>query len=67
MGWGCAWSRRLSVIEELRGNRCSPARADSRSSSVAPDEGGKNTDHLVVWSQLMKSEPAMYMRSTAAS
>lgn len=41
MGWGCGWSRRLSVIEELRGNLCSPARADSRSSSVAPGGGAR--------------------------
>lgn len=57
MGWGCEWSRRLSVIEELRGNLCSPARADSRSSSVAPDEGGEGTDHLVTGSKLVKKGP----------
>lgn len=54
MGWGCEWSRRLSVIEELRGNLCSATRADSRSSSVAPDEGGESTDHLVTGSRLTK-------------
>lgn len=38
MGCGCKCSLRLSVMEELRENLCSAARADSRSSSVAPEE-----------------------------
>lgn len=52
MGWGCVWSLRLSVIEELRGNLCSPARAFSRSSSVAPDEW--RGEHSGDGSKLMK-------------
>lgn len=51
MEWDWEWSRRLSVMEELRGKRCSPARADSRSSSVAPEEEGESTYHLVNRSQ----------------